>query len=293
VLEMAAGGMLVFVRSPDGAMTPIEVGVDATVAGLLDVYEQQVGRYRGRLVYQGEQLASPDSLADSSVCSEAVVEYYPLVGWKTSRYTIFKAAVGLYSLAGWKLSPGVEKFLNGTHEGRLPATSLLISDWDTSAITSMHKLFRTSDFNEDISRWDTGAVTDMCLMFNHCPFNGDIGDWDTGAVTNMSEMFSNAIAFNRDISRWDTGAVQNMESMFEFAFAFNQDIGAWNTSSVTNMSKMFHYAGAFNQDIGKWDTAAVVKIDRMLSGAHAFCQNLDGWATRPEYDRPSRKCGVQ
>ena len=37
-----------------------------------------------------------------------------------------------------------------------------IKDWDTSAVTSMFRLFyNKSQFNDDISRWDVSNVTNM------------------------------------------------------------------------------------------------------------------------------------
>ena len=37
-----------------------------------------------------------------------------------------------------------------------------VSEWDTSAVTSMERLFcRASSFNQDISRWNVSNVTIM------------------------------------------------------------------------------------------------------------------------------------
>jgi surface protein len=55
-----------------------------------------------------------------------------------------------------------------------------ISDWKTSQVTNMEKLFLGSiymqggdanmqSFNDDISRWDTSNVTTMAHMFYDCP----------------------------------------------------------------------------------------------------------------------------
>ena len=41
-----------------------------------------------------------------------------------------------------------------------------ITEWDTSAVTSMKALFKgRSRFNEDLSGWDVSKVTDMSDMF--------------------------------------------------------------------------------------------------------------------------------
>ena len=42
-----------------------------------------------------------------------------------------------------------------------------ISEWNTTAVTSMSNAFKNrTDFNEDISGWDTSSVTNMSYMFS-------------------------------------------------------------------------------------------------------------------------------
>ena len=71
-----------------------------------------------------------------------------------------------------------------------------ISDWETSQVTNMEKLFcgyvnfggdaNMQSFNDDISRWDTSNVTTMYAMFYDAhAFNGDLSRWDTSNVTTM------------------------------------------------------------------------------------------------------------
>jgi surface protein len=45
-----------------------------------------------------------------------------------------------------------------------------INTWNVSNVTDMSKLFRSSDFNDDISNWDVSNITDMSQMFEnaHC-----------------------------------------------------------------------------------------------------------------------------
>jgi surface protein len=55
-----------------------------------------------------------------------------------------------------------------------------ISDWDTSQVRDMSRLFRTdlneeNSFNSDLSRWNVARVTDMSHMFeNACAFQSDL-----------------------------------------------------------------------------------------------------------------------
>ena len=103
-----------------------------------------------------------------------------------------------------------------------------IADWDISGVTSLRKMFHSSDY---------------------ISFNADISGWDTSNVVDMSAAFDGAQAFNQNIGSWDTQQVTDMKFMFNNAQAFNQDIGGWNTEGVTDMRSMFRNAQAFNQDI--------------------------------------------
>jgi surface protein len=88
-----------------------------------------------------------------------------------------------------------------------------ISDWETSQVTNMEKLFcgyvnyggdaSMKSFNDDISRWDTSNVTTMAYMFYQAhAFNGDLSRWDTSNVTTMYAMFFQAYAFNGDLLQY-------------------------------------------------------------------------------------------
>ena len=51
-----------------------------------------------------------------------------------------------------------------------------------------------------ISEWDTSYVTNMSKLFaNKRNFNDDISKWDVANVTNMESMFSDAYAFNQPL----------------------------------------------------------------------------------------------
>ena len=115
-----------------------------------------------------------------------------------------------------------------------------ISEWNTSQVTNMKRLFQNkNDFNDDISKWDTSNVTSMANMFDGgvspMAFNQDIGGWDTSKVTTMFGMFANARSFNQPIGNWDTSKVTNMDVMFREARSFNKPIGGWDTNNVTEM----------------------------------------------------------
>ncbi len=148
----------------------------------------------------------------------------------------------------------------------------------TTAVTNMAEVFFSSVFNGDISGWDTSAVTSMYRMFNEALlFNGDISGWDVSSVTNMRFMFRYASVFTGDISGWDVSSVTNMSTMFNQASAFNGDISGWDVSKVMNMSLMFNNTSAFNQNISRWDVSSVTNMSSMFHAASAFNQDLEEW----------------
>ena len=117
-----------------------------------------------------------------------------------------------------------------------------ISQWDTSAVTSMKEVFKDKkEFNEDISQWNVSNVTDMTSMFQGASsFNQDISQWNVSNVTDMSYMFAGAESFNQDISKWNVSNVIRMNYLFYKASLFNQDIGRWPIKSDCDLSYMFY-----------------------------------------------------
>ena len=93
----------------------------------------------------------------------------------------------------------------------------------------------------DISEWETSAVTSMEeLFYDEEKFNEDISQWNASNVTNMRSMFNQASSFNQDISQWNVSNVINMSCMFSFASSFNQDIGKWPIKADCNTDGMFY-----------------------------------------------------
>ena len=173
-----------------------------------------------------------------------------------------------------KLRYAVNRWTTGDKEGLGN-----ISEWDTSNITDMSKLFfNKRDFNDDISGWDVSNVITMDLMFSYArAFNQPIGDWIVSKVDDMNGMFQSAHAFNQPIGNWDVSNVIDMSFMFYDAEAFNQPIGNWNVSNVVDMAAMFYYAKAFNQPIGNWDVSKVTFMPDIFNNAEAFNQPIGDW----------------
>ncbi len=133
-----------------------------------------------------------------------------------------------------------------------------------------------------IENWDTSRVTDMSRLFKYSDFNEDISNWDVSSVTTMEEMFFDNREFNQPIGKWGkkTSNVTNMHGMFDTAENFNQPIENWDTSNVTDMSHMFDGADKFNRPINKWDVSNVTNMNHMFSGALNFNKRLTTWGNK-------------
>ena len=154
-----------------------------------------------------------------------------------------------------------------------------LNNWDVSKVTKMNAMFDNAYvFNQPLNNWDVSKVTDMSEMFSSMEslaFNQPIGNWDVSKVIDMSAMFSSAKAFNQPIANWDVSHVTDMSQMFAYS-SFNQPIGVWNVIKVINMGGMFAYS-SFNQPIGDWDVSNVISMQKMFEKATHFNQTLKKW----------------
>ncbi len=123
-----------------------------------------------------------------------------------------------------------------------------ISDWNTSHVTDMSKLFyKRDEFNDNIDQWDVSNVIDMSDLFaNANSFNQPLNSWNVCNVIDMSGMFHDAVRFNRPLDRWNTENVTNMRDMFNGATEFNQILDNWNVDNVVNMTRIFIGARSFS-----------------------------------------------
>ena len=128
-----------------------------------------------------------------------------------------------------------------------------LSDWNTSAVTNMNRMFQAATNITSVSFNNTSAVTGMNRMFQAATNLTSVSFPDTSSVTNMYQMFGNASSFNYDIRGWDVGNVTTFYRMFLGAVSFNQDIRSWDVDNVTNFSSMFDNATAMS---AKFSTTA-------------------------------------
>ncbi len=125
------------------------------------------------------------------------------------------------------------------------ATSMDLSNLDTSLVTSMRDFFREcgSLTSLDLSNFNTSKVTDMYDMFGGCTSltNLNISSFDTSKVTDMTAMFSYCRSLTKlDVSSFNTSRVTSMYAMFTGCSGLTSlDVSNFKTESLTNSTTMF------------------------------------------------------
>ena len=121
------------------------------------------------------------------------------------------------------------------------ATTLDVSNFDTSKVTNMYSMFLNSQATTlDVSNFNTSKVTNMSYMFLGSQATTlDVSNFDTSKVTSMKQMFLNSQATTLDVSNFDTSKVTDMSYMFCNSQATTLDVSNFDTSKVTDMSNMF------------------------------------------------------
>ncbi len=149
------------------------------------------------------------------------------------------------------------------------ATTLDVSNFDTSKVTNMNSMFSDSKATTlDVSNFDTSKVTNMSGMFSSSQATTlDVSNFNTSNVTYMNNMFRNSKATTLDVSNFDTSKVTNMSGMFYNSKATTLDVSNFNTSKVTNMSSMFYNSKATTLDVSNFDTSKVTNMMNMFQGS--------------------------
>jgi hypothetical protein len=61
-----------------------------------------------------------------------------------------------------------------------------LSDWDTSSVRDLSKIFERSSYRGSLANWKTSQVTDFSYMFQESEFSGNISAWDVSRGTDFS-----------------------------------------------------------------------------------------------------------
>ena len=161
------------------------------------------------------------------------------------------------------------------------ATTLDVSNFDTSNVTNMRSMFSNSQATTlDVSNFDTSNVTYMNIMFGNSQATTlDVSNFDTSKVTTMAQMFESSQATTLDLSNFDTSKVTSMGSMFQLSQATTLDLSNFNTTNVTNMSWMFYYSKATTLDVSNFDTSKVTNMGSMFVNSKATTLDLSNFNT--------------
>ena len=161
------------------------------------------------------------------------------------------------------------------------ATTLDLSNFNTSNVTDMRSMFHGSIATTlDLSNFDTNNVTDMSYMFyNSAATTIDLSSFNTSNVTDMGYMFYDSRATTLDLSSFDTSNVTNMSVMFQNSRATTLDLSSFNTSNVTDMSDMFAASKAKTIDLSSFNTSNVTDMGYMFGNSKATSIDLSSFNT--------------
>ena len=157
-------------------------------------------------------------------------------------------------------------------------TSLDLSNWDTSNVTSMQNMFRNCSglTSLNLSNWNTSNVTNMSNMFYGCTnlTSLDVSNFDTSKVTNMSQMFSCCTNLTSlDVSNFNTSNVTIMNGMFGDCYALIsiEGINNFDVRKVQDFGNIFISCHTLQYlDLHNWTTST----DAWYQGMFAYCNNL-------------------
>ena len=156
-------------------------------------------------------------------------------------------------------------------------TSIDLSSWDTSKVTTMSNMFYQCNnlTSIDLSSWDTTNVTNMSGMFYNCNklTSLDLSNFDTSNVTTMYQMFQSCASLTSiDLSNFDTSNVTAMAYMFQScANLTSLDLSNFDTSNVTTMYQMFYNCNNLTSlDLSNFDTSNVTT----MSNTFDYCRKL-------------------
>ena len=165
--------------------------------------------------------------------------------------------------------------------GGSKATTLDLSNFDTSNVTDMSKMFQSSKATTlDVSNFDTSNITDMSRMFDRSQATTlDLSNFDTSNVTDMSWMFWGSKATTLDVSNFNTSKVTNMNCMFSSSQATTLDVSNFDTSNVMDMGGMFYYSQATTLDVSNFDTSKVTNMGSMFVNSKATTLDVSNFDT--------------
>ena len=165
------------------------------------------------------------------------------------------------------------------------ANSLDLSDFNTSNVTKMYRLFSGASTlsNLDVSNFDTSNVTDMSYMFSSLGAAEIIGlnSLDTSSVVNVSYMFAWSNVKTLDLRNFDTSKVTDISRMFNGSKAESVDVSSFDTSNVTGMNGVFASSKVKTIDVSNFNTSKVTSMRNMFYGVYVSeIKGIENFDTR-------------
>ena len=166
--------------------------------------------------------------------------------------------------------------------GGSKATTLDVSNFDTSKVTYMNGMFSNSQATTlDVSNFDTSKVTDMTSMFYRSQTELlNLSNFDTSKVTSMSGMFSDSQATTiKGLENFNTSNVTDMCDMFAGTKVRTLNLSKFDTSKVTNMSGMFADTSLTSLNVSNFNTSKVTDMSCMFVGGKFTILDLSNFDT--------------
>ena len=163
------------------------------------------------------------------------------------------------------------------------ASSIDLSNFDTSNVTNMNWMFASSQATEikGLNSFNTSNVTNMAGMFADSQVTTlDLNSFDTSNVTNMMGMFDNSQVTTLNLSNFNTSKVTNMDGMFFISKAIEiKGLNKFDTSNVNNMWRMFAGSQATTLDLSSFNTSKVTDMSSMFADSQATTLDLSSFDT--------------
>ena len=165
-----------------------------------------------------------------------------------------------------------------------------VEDFDTSSAIKMNGMFWNNKVTSlDLTGWDVSNVTTIEHLFRGCSKleTLDVSNWNVSNVTNMSDVFGTPVVNTLDLSHWTNSKVKTMDYMFQGGKYTELDLSGFDTSNVTNMGYMFNETGKIetvyvSEDfVINTDQAMFINNKCMVGGAGTA--NPAGGAWRTSY----------
>lgn len=154
----------------------------------------------------------------------------------------------------------------------------------TTKVTAMDSIFANTNYSpsqyEQVSQWDTSNVTNMTRIFESSKFNNDLSNWDFKNLEDASFMFRFNTVFNHEsISEKQFHKVTTTLWMFQGATAFNRGLFQLllfrNEWVLKNVSGMFYDASNYNgEGLTWWDLTGVPQTSRFYNPTNHKLEQL-------------------